>query len=78
MVQRSSGVYPGFSRHAVWISSDPYFVNRKCEERPLTPYSKNRLIAVPRSRPAQKLDGLADDFKRFIMKRYQEMFVSCY
>jgi hypothetical protein len=35
MVQRTRGVYTGFSRHAIQISNNYDFVNRKSEERPL-------------------------------------------
>ena len=37
MVQRSRGVYTGFSRHTVQISKSSDFVNRKSEERPPFP-----------------------------------------
>jgi hypothetical protein len=35
MVQRSRGVYTGFSRHAIQISNNSGLVNRKSEERPI-------------------------------------------
>jgi len=39
MVQRSRGVYSGFSRHAIQVSNDSDFGNRKSEERPPFPYN---------------------------------------
>jgi hypothetical protein len=35
MVQRSWGVYTGFSRHVNHVSNKSKYVNRKSEERPL-------------------------------------------
>jgi hypothetical protein len=35
MMQRSSGVYTGFSRHTIQVSINSDFANRKSEVRPL-------------------------------------------